>query len=89
MKLFKPWITIFESWGYANMVSFGREYKVASKTVVQVKQRRNGTYKVRNFIKDANNNMLADNLALDYVLMMCKEANDDRLRFALLDYNII
>ena len=85
MKLFKrrPWITIWSSWEYSMMI--GRE-KIISGTYVQVKEKINGTYKVRAYVKNERNEFLVPNFNIDYLRYKVK---DNTLDLELKRYGII
>lgn len=86
MKLFKrrSWTTIWTAFGVAQMRQLGRDYELDAKYVVQVKERRNGTYKIRAFASGADGNTLST-LDWEYVL---KDVGDSKLKEAILKYNI-
>ena len=86
MKLFKrsPWITIWRHYGRAQMNRFGRTFEADVKTVVQVKERKNGTYRIRAFANSINGQTIQD-FDWEYVT---HTIGDKKLEQALSDYNI-
>jgi hypothetical protein len=80
----RRWTTIWTAFGTAQMRSFGRDYDIETKSVVQVKERSDGTHKIRAFALKITGEHLAD-LDWEYVL---KTMGDAKLRQAILDHNI-
>lgn len=91
MKLFNrnPWITIWKEYGYAYMQQFGRPYNVESKSVVQVKEKKDGTYKARAFVVRAFDNSHIADITISYILHNAEKTGDKKLRSELEHYGII
>ena len=87
MKLLKKrkWQTIWSEWGYAKMQQFGRQYDIQAESVVQVKEKKDGTYKARAFVQAVNGEHLA-NVSLSYVR---HSMPSERLEAELKHYGII
>ena len=89
MSIFKrrSWTTIWSEFHKAQIIQFKQPYELECKIIVQVKERRNGSYKIRAFFESIAGDYLSDT-DWEYLLKLTIDEGDDTLRQAILKYNI-